>query len=79
MSNLTDFENGGIRIKLNFSDPLLVSQGRDADRIYIKLLKSYFLQPDPMKSKGWTRSLADVGTVYREDDLYLIVEHDMPP
>ena len=25
LSNLTDFWNGGIRIRLNFSDPLLIS------------------------------------------------------
>ena len=57
LSNLTNFESGGISIYLNFSDPLLISQGPDADKINIKLLKSYFLQPDPLQSKGYTRSL----------------------
>ena len=45
-SNLTDFTPEGIKIKLNFSDPLLVSQGQDADQVRIKLLKSFFLTPD---------------------------------
>lgn len=45
MSNLTTFTPEGLMIKLNFSDPLLVSQGEYADSIKIKLLKSYFLQP----------------------------------
>ena len=45
-SNLTDFTPEGIKIKLNFSDPLLVSQGKDADQVRIKLLKSFFLTPD---------------------------------
>ena len=43
ITNLTTFKAGGISINLNFSDPLLVSQGESADLIKINLLKSYFL------------------------------------
>lgn len=45
-NNLTQFTEGELQIKLNFSDPLLISQGIDqADVIVIRLLKSYFLRP----------------------------------
>ena len=44
--NLTDFSPAGVTIKLNFSDPLLVSQGYDNDLVKIRLLKSYFMEPD---------------------------------
>ena len=43
LSNLTDFTPEGIRIKLNFSDPLFVSQGDKADQVRVKLLKEFFL------------------------------------
>lgn len=45
-------------IRLNFSDPLLISQSqKNADKIFIKLLKTYFLKPDPLTLLGYTRSL----------------------
>ena len=79
MSNLTKFTNSGININLNFSDPILVSQGEIADKIRVKLLKSYFLVPDPLLSKGYTRTLAS-SSPYRliEDDEYIVFEHEIP-
>ena len=79
MSNLTSFTSWGIDINLNFSDPILVSQGENADKIRIKLLKSYFLVPDPLLSMGYTRSLA-TSSPYRliEDDEYVVFEHEIP-
>ena len=44
-SNLTDFTASGLEIKLNFSDPLLVSQGEQNDQVRIKILKNYFMEP----------------------------------
>lgn len=75
-SNLTSFEPDGIRINLNFSDPLLVSQGEDADVIVIKLRKSYFLNPNPSllkfkQNRGLAASLD-------EDEDYFIVREDIP-
>ena len=79
MSNLTTFTNRGIDIHLNFSDPILVSQGENADKLRIKLLKSYFLVADPLLSTGYTRSLA-TASPYRliEDDEYIVFEHEIP-
>ena len=45
IANLTSFTNEGMKLKLDFSDPILVSQG-EADAVIIRLLKSYFLQID---------------------------------
>ena len=47
-SNLVELDPYGIHIQLNFSDPLFVSQGRTADKVKIRLLKSYFLMPSPV-------------------------------
>ena len=44
-SLLTDFTESGLEIKLNFSDPLLVSQGEVADQVNIYLKKDYFFEP----------------------------------
>ena len=79
MSNLTTFTNRGIDIHLNFSDPILVSQGENADKLRIKLLKSYFLVADPLLSTGYTRSLT-TASPYRliEDDEYIVFEHEIP-
>lgn len=75
MSNLTAFTSYGININLNFSDPVLVSQGETADKIQIKLLKSYFLLTDPLLSSGYTRSLASSYSprVIQDED-YIIIE-----
>ena len=82
MSNLTTFTSDGISIHLNFSDPILISQGFDADKVRIKLLKSYFLVVDPILSLGFTRSLASTNTTSTsrmvEDDEYIVIEHDIP-
>ena len=43
---IEDFSPEGINIALNFSDPLLVSQGQEADMVKVMLLKSFFLQAD---------------------------------
>ena len=42
-TNLTHFTAEGIELQLNFSDPLLISAGENADFIRIKMLKSYFM------------------------------------
>jgi len=44
-SNLTNFSESGIEVHLDFSDPLLISAGQDADQVRIKLLKTFFLTP----------------------------------
>lgn len=79
MSNLTTFTSNRIHINLNFSDPFLVSQGATADKIQIKLLKSYFLVPDPLLSTGFTRSLASTTSsrIIEEED-YIVIEHEIP-
>ena len=68
VSNLTSFSESGISINLNFSDPILISQGEVSDKVFIKLLKSYFMQPQ------FGRRLATV----IEDESYLIIEEDIP-
>ena len=78
MSNLTTFTNHGISIHLNFSDPILVSQGYNADKLRIKLLKSYFLVADPLLSTGYTRSLTTSPYRLIEDDEYIVFEHEIP-
>ena len=47
LSNLTEWTSAGVTIQLNFSDPLLVSQGMFKDQIKVKLHKHYFLNPKP--------------------------------
>lgn len=76
---MTEFKAGGIQINLNFSDPLLVSAGEEADRIRVKLLKSFFLVPDYGLALGYSRSLAQLQQQsFIEDDEYIIIEHDLP-
>ena len=48
LSNLTDFTSAGLKIRLNFSDPLLVSQGESRDQIVVKIHKQYFMNPNPL-------------------------------
>ena len=43
--NLTAFDSKGLEIKMNFSDPLLVSTSRD-DEVKIKISQEYFMTPD---------------------------------
>ena len=40
---LLEFTQAGIKIKIWFSDPLLVSQGEEPDRVRVRLRKSFFL------------------------------------
>lgn len=79
MSNLTTFTNDGISINLNFSDPILVSQGETADKVQINLLKAYFLVPEPNLASGRARSLdATAAPTIIENDEYIIIEHEIP-
>lgn len=76
-NNLTLFTEGELHIKLNFSDPLLISQGMDqADVIVIRLLKSYFLRPNGYHATQLNngRELATLD----EDESYLIIRQDIP-
>ena len=59
---------------MNFSDPLLVSQGQDADKIKIRLLKDYFLQASPVLAQKYGRSLVKL----EEDNEYIIIIEDIP-
>ena len=43
VANLTSFREDRLTIKLDFSDPILVSQGLQADQVSIRLLRSYFM------------------------------------
>ena len=40
---LISFTNEGLQIKLNFSDPLLISEGEEPDKVHIHLAKDLFL------------------------------------
>jgi hypothetical protein len=42
--NLAAFESKGLVVKLNFSDPLLVSTSKD-DQVKMKISKEYFMTP----------------------------------
>ena len=70
---MTDFSSEGLTIRLNFSDPLLVSQGEFKDQIRIKLHKSYFLTPIPNEWQD-LRQLA----IYKEEGDYLVWTEDLP-
>ena len=60
---------------MNFSDPLLISAGAEADTVRIKLLKSYFLTNNAELAKKYQeRSLATLS----EDEKYLVIESDIP-
>ena len=74
LQNIVSFDNKGVQLKLNFSDPMLVSQGEEADTVVIKLLKSYFLRPDPVLAMMQGRSLVTM----EEDEEYLIIKADLP-
>lgn len=71
---LVNFEPSGIKIALNFSDPLLVSQGQEADKIKIRLLKSYFMNPDPVRASLAARKLSTL----EDDGEYITIIEDMP-
>ena len=74
LQNMVNFDSRGVQINLNFSDPLLISQGQEADTLVIKLLKSYFLRIDPVLAMMQGRSLATI----QEDEEYLIIKADLP-
>lgn len=59
VANLTQFKPEGIKINLNFSDPLFVSQGGISDHVKIKLLKSFFMNP---KADDW-QGLRDLASL----------------
>ena len=69
IANLTSFTNEGMKLKLDFSDPILVSQG-EADAVIIRLLKSYFLQIDETARRLWT--------VFSDDEEFLILRKEIP-
>ena len=60
-------------INLNFSDPILVSQGEIPDSVEIKLLKKYFLRPQYEKPDDY-RNLAS----FDEDGEFFTVREDFP-
>lgn len=41
-NSLLEFTPAGIKIKIGFGDPLLVSQGEEPDKIKVRLLKQFF-------------------------------------
>ena len=47
--NITSFTSSKLDVKLSFSEPLLVSTGSVPDKVEIKLLKSYFLEPETQR------------------------------
>ena len=42
---MTNYTESAITIRLNFSDPILVSQGAEADKLRIAILNDFFLDP----------------------------------
>ena len=62
----------GIKINLDFSSPLLVSAGDIADKVRIKMLKSFFLKPQ--EDGQYKRKLLSI----EEDDEYFIIEEEIP-
>ena len=69
--NVTTFTPAGISIHLNFSEPLLVSQGEQADQVRIRLLKDFFLRPDPLLRPGAPARRLQVGGAFAEDEEYV--------
>ena len=49
---LTSFNETGVTIQMNFSDPILISQGFEPDQLQIKLRKAFFLQPSTELSRS---------------------------
>lgn len=72
--NLTRFNEAGMHIKLNFSDPILVSQSLEEDQIQIKLKKDFFLQAGKLVFAPKGRLLAN----YEEDLEYVTLIEKLP-
>ena len=71
---LTSFNETGVTIQMNFSDPILISQGFEPDQLQIKLRKAFFLQPSTEQSQsGSGRMLLKKDTAY-----YLTLISDLP-
>ena len=58
---------------MNFSDPLLVSAGQDADQVRIKLSKNFFLTPQT-SAEPPERKLASIEV----GDEYIVIEEEIP-
>ena len=72
---LLTFKEWGLVLNLNFSDPLLISQGEVADKVKIKLLRSYFLTPSAVHAKLQNgRQLAQI----IDDEEYVTVIENLP-
>ena len=76
VSNITEFTEKGIEIRLNFSSPLFVSQGEVADQVSVKLLKEFFMKPQTDHERSYGRSLA-FSTSY-DDSEYVVFTEDLP-
>lgn len=73
--NLTTFDESGIHIKLNFSDPMMLSQSLDEDEVHIKLKKSFFLMAG-MGSRFLPGRL--LVSTYEETDEFFILKESIP-
>ena len=65
---------------MNFSDPILVSQGDEFDQVRIKLLKSYFMTPSSyLSSQLKVGQRRDLETTEEDRvDQYLTITLDVP-
>ena len=59
---------------MNFSDPILISQGDIADQVQIKLLKSYFMRPSTVLAALQNRGLSNI----IEDEEYVTILKEIP-
>lgn len=75
-ANLVDFSAEGVQIKLNFSDPLLVSVGEAPDFVKIKLQKEFFMNPIADDWSSRMRHLARLPNY--ETDEYVIITEELP-
>ena len=60
---MAEFTPAGLTIQLDFSDPLLVSQGDEPDQVNIRLLKSFFTETENGRRRLQT---SDVESLYHE-------------
>lgn len=78
---MTCFEQSHLCISLNFSDPILVSQGFEPDQVRIRMLKSYFMvassfiSTQQLPQNPSRRELLDT---VEEDAEYFTVTQDIP-
>lgn len=70
--SIAGFTSAGISVNLNFSDPLLISQGEVPDSVEIRLLKSFFTQVDENAAGGKLRRLED------EENPYHVFTYEVP-